>query len=100
MRRFELADAPADVLADVNRHAPIKCSNCGHLYSVKVTTRTVVKTETQVVSEQDSDDEHKLDMIDGLERAVAFCEEEELITQGRAFDLQFFLRQLKRKYDA
>ena len=34
---YELADAPADVLEDVNRHAPNVCKKCGTSYHVKLT---------------------------------------------------------------
>lgn len=36
-RTFELKDAPLDVLSDVNRHAPYKCSNCGTWFQVAIT---------------------------------------------------------------
>ncbi len=29
MSTFKLKDAPKDVLSDVNRHAPVRCNNCG-----------------------------------------------------------------------
>lgn len=31
---YELEDAPADVLLDVNRHAPFTCRMCGNVFSV------------------------------------------------------------------
>lgn len=43
---YELADAPADVLEDVNRHAPNTCEKCGTQYGVKVevVTKPVIRT--------------------------------------------------------
>lgn len=34
LRTFSLADCPADVLSDVNRHAPNKCAKCGTVFEV------------------------------------------------------------------
>lgn len=34
MQWYELDSAPADVLMDVNRHAPFTCNNCGNEFSV------------------------------------------------------------------
>lgn len=31
---FELEDAPADVMSNVNRHSPHKCPGCGNQISV------------------------------------------------------------------
>lgn len=33
---FNLYDAPAEVLSDVNRHAPVTCENCGTPYRVNL----------------------------------------------------------------
>jgi hypothetical protein len=38
---FELENAPADVLSDVNRHAPFTCDGCGTLFKVLVISRGV-----------------------------------------------------------
>lgn len=35
--RYELNDAPLKVLADVNRHAPFRCDNCGSVFKVELT---------------------------------------------------------------
>lgn len=35
MRVYDLVDAPADVLHDVNRHAPFICPRCGEAFYVK-----------------------------------------------------------------
>jgi uncharacterized Zn finger protein len=40
---YTLEDAPADVLSDVNRHAPVSCSKCGNSYKVKVTVTASVE---------------------------------------------------------
>lgn len=34
MNTYELGNAPADVLSDVNRHAPVECRGCGTKYRV------------------------------------------------------------------
>jgi transposase-like protein len=39
---YELADAPDDVLSDVNRHAPFTCEKCGTTFEVKVVTTAQV----------------------------------------------------------
>lgn len=39
--QFTLADAPDDVLANVNRHAPFYC-DCGAVFMVNVSTRAAV----------------------------------------------------------
>lgn len=36
MATYKLADAPADVLSDVNRHAPFNCDKCGMIFEVAV----------------------------------------------------------------
>lgn len=33
---YNLADAPNDVLFDVNRHSPYKCENCKTLFEVSI----------------------------------------------------------------
>ena len=35
LAEYELADAPADVLIGVNRHAPYRCADCGTQFLVK-----------------------------------------------------------------
>jgi len=45
-----LASAPADVLSDVNRHAPNTCANCGTAFAVKV---CVEATSVEVEAELD-----------------------------------------------
>lgn len=41
---WNLEDAPADALGDVNRHAPNQCEKCGTYYEVelKISARSVV----------------------------------------------------------
>lgn len=34
---YEIENAPADVLADVNRHAPFTCDKCGAVFEIKLT---------------------------------------------------------------
>lgn len=34
---YEIENAPADVLADVNRHAPFTCATCGTVFEIKLT---------------------------------------------------------------
>ncbi len=34
---YQLMEAPADVLSDVNRHAPFSCQKCGALFQVHLT---------------------------------------------------------------
>jgi len=36
LETYTLDDAPDDVLLDVNRHAPTRCSKCDTLYGVEV----------------------------------------------------------------
>lgn len=33
---YRLSDAPANVLGDVNRHAPFRCDNCSAMFEVKL----------------------------------------------------------------
>lgn len=40
---YDETNAPADVLTDVNRHSPVKCSKCGTPYEAEVTFHPVVK---------------------------------------------------------
>lgn len=48
---FFLAEAPEDVLADVNRHAPAECGRCGnHFYVEKVTRKAVAWSGEKVGS--------------------------------------------------
>lgn len=44
LRDFDLDEAPADVLADVNRHAPATCEHCGTLFGVAVVFNPVAKS--------------------------------------------------------
>ena len=32
---YELNEAPADVLSDINRHSPFECEKCGCLFEVE-----------------------------------------------------------------
>lgn len=41
LNNYDLKNSPEDVLADANRHAPIKCK-CGSLVSIDTTKRTAV----------------------------------------------------------
>jgi len=36
MGYYSLEDAPNDVIADVNRHAPFECERCGTLFEVEL----------------------------------------------------------------
>lgn len=38
---YTLADAPPDVLSDINRHAPYTCGECGTKFSATVRVTTV-----------------------------------------------------------
>lgn len=38
LRNYNLHDAPADVLSDINRHAPYQCEKCGTSFAVQVKT--------------------------------------------------------------
>lgn len=42
LRTYNLEDAPADVLSDVNRHAPNQCEKCGIWFQVVVDVDTKV----------------------------------------------------------
>ena len=42
LAEYDLDDCPADVMSDVNRHAPYSCDNCGALFSVKARWTTEV----------------------------------------------------------
>lgn len=37
---YDLQNCPDDVLANVNRHSPVECDECGCRYSVNIATRT------------------------------------------------------------
>lgn len=41
---YTLEDCPDDVMANVNRHSPCECDNCGLFYEVDVTNRKAVIT--------------------------------------------------------
>lgn len=45
MYNYELADAPEDVLGNVNRHSPHQCFGCGTWFAVDETTRKAIRTE-------------------------------------------------------
>lgn len=51
---FDMDDAPADVMMDVNRHAPYTCS-CGTRFEVH--TKFVVIAKTRVYREPDPEDD-------------------------------------------
>lgn len=36
MHVYDIDDAPADVMSDVNRHAPFTCENCGQHFTIRV----------------------------------------------------------------
>ena len=36
--KYKLAEAPANVLSDVNRHAPFECEKCGNVFEVQLIT--------------------------------------------------------------
>lgn len=49
---YGLSDAPLEVLADVNRHAPNTCQGCGTLFWVKgETSRSPIEGGVRIVSE-------------------------------------------------
>lgn len=59
---YKLAEAPLEVLTDINRHAPNTCEKCGTLYGVEF--QVIVKPVTKATpipwppkSEQEEDDE-------------------------------------------
>jgi len=52
---WELDEAPADVLMDVNRHAPYKCDKCGTLFQVEVRFITLAKSVVYQPEDDDSD---------------------------------------------
>lgn len=37
LRTYDLENCPADILADVNRHAPATCAHCGTVFAVELT---------------------------------------------------------------
>jgi hypothetical protein len=41
LHTWNLEDAPADALGDVNRHAPYTCEKCGTIFFVKLTVTGV-----------------------------------------------------------
>jgi hypothetical protein len=54
LNEFTLADAPDDVLRDINRHAPNTCAKCGVLFGVEIegpsrtlTARPVIWTDVE-----------------------------------------------------
>jgi len=42
LRMFDLANAPADVMSDVNRHAPFVCE-CGAIFKVQIKSMSSVQ---------------------------------------------------------
>lgn len=40
-REFTLEECPADVMSDINRHAPYRCSGCETYYSVKFKLKAI-----------------------------------------------------------
>lgn len=55
---YSLANCPADVMYDVNRHAPFECK-CGAIFSVKftveeqlVTVKKAVVTSTEIIQHE------------------------------------------------
>jgi len=55
LANYELDEAPANVLMDVNRHGPFKCEKCGEIFRVEVTVTATAKTLP--VRDEDSEDE-------------------------------------------
>jgi len=48
LKVYKLENCPPDVMLDINRHAPIACSNCKVLYEVKLTiTGNPVKSKNK-----------------------------------------------------
>jgi hypothetical protein len=43
MKEYDLADAPVDVMANVNRHAPWQCEECWTYFWVEPDDRSVVE---------------------------------------------------------
>lgn len=54
LNEYDLDEAPADVMMDVNRHAPFTCGSCGLVFVVEV-AYTVVARATPYVPEQDDE---------------------------------------------
>lgn len=54
MRRFELSDAPDDVLSNVNRHAPHLCESCGCWFGVNQKTRKPLRVVAQDIAAPDN----------------------------------------------
>jgi len=52
LREYTLETAPADVLSDVNRHAPNTCGKCGTIFAVKVSVTAVA---VEVAADADFD---------------------------------------------
>lgn len=50
LMEFELTATPQDVLADVNRHAPFTCENCGVTFMVVLTPMTIIVSVPSVVT--------------------------------------------------
>lgn len=44
LANYTLEKCPADVLFDVNRHAPVPCEKCGTLYEVDISKKKAVIT--------------------------------------------------------
>ena len=44
---YQLDDAPADVLGDINRHAPFECDQCHEIFEVRHGPAVVVPVRPQ-----------------------------------------------------
>lgn len=54
---YEIEDAPEDVLAGVNRHAPYACQKCGTLFYVKMLAVPAHWRDRNSVKRREDDDE-------------------------------------------
>lgn len=54
LRTFELKDCPADVLENVNRHAPAECAKCGTKFEMEFKIQ-VVQAQSVVVKPEEPD---------------------------------------------
>ena len=54
LSNYQLSNAPADVLVDINRHAPNTCDKCGTKYFVK--TEITTKAWSAVWCDEDDED--------------------------------------------
>lgn len=44
LETYDETNAPADVMTDINRHSPVKCTQCGTLYHAKVSFSYLIET--------------------------------------------------------